>query len=165
MKFILLVTAVVIAAGGGAYVLTGQPSAPAATPSLAGDWSCNSTSKAGTDVLETSLLMTVASNGATRGQANFNSPMQGFHVMLEATFDGETRIANGQLHETTTNVVVTEATVDGQQAPLGMRNAIRADLFKESATYPVREFNGSRLVYGDDSVRVTCQRSSVPFKL
>lgn len=165
MKFILLVGAVVLTAGGAAFLLTGQQSASAAPPSLAGDWRCNTKTKHGSDVLEGNLLMSIAEGGATKGRALFNSPMQGHTVTLEATFTGDTRVTGNQLHETTTNVEITEASVDGQQAPATIRASLRDDLFAETGTYNVREFTASRLVYANEDSTATCEPSPVPLDL
>jgi hypothetical protein len=164
MKFILLVTAAVLVAGGGTFLLTGQQPV-ASSASLAGDWRCNTSAQAEAGVPDSNMLLSIAADGATKGRTLLNAPMQGHTVTLEATFKGDTRVLNGQLHETTTDVAITEASVDGQQAPPDLRAKLRKDLFAVTATYNVREFGQSRLVYANEDVRVTCQRSPVPLDL
>ena len=161
MKFILLVTAAVLVAGGGTFLLSGQQ--PPA--SLAGDWRCNTSAQVESGVPDSNVLLSISADGATKGRTLLNAPMQGHTVTLEATFKGDTRVLNGQLHETTTDVAITEASVDGQQAPHALRAKLRTDLFAERAAYNVREFSQSRLVYANEEVSVTCQRSPVPLGL
>lgn len=164
MKFILLVTAAVLVAGGGTFLLTGQQ--PAASPAaLAGDWRCNTKTHAQPGVLDGNMMLSIAADGATKGRTFFNSPIQGHTVTLEATFKGDTRVVDGKVHETTRDVAITEASVDGEQAPPALRAELRKNLFAEAATYNVREFSQSRLVYANEEVSVTCERSPVPLRL
>lgn len=165
MKFILLVTAAVLVAGGGTFLLTGQQPVASKAPSLAGDWRCNTRTLAESGALDGNMLLSIATDGATKGRTLLNSPMRGHTAILEATYKGDTRVLNGQLHETTRDVAITEASVDGQEAPPELRAELRKDLFAEAATYNVREFSQSRLVYANEEVSVTCERSPVPLDL
>jgi hypothetical protein len=165
MKFILLVTAAVLVAGGGTFLLTGQQPVAATPASLAGDWRCNTLTNGGPQRLEANLLVSIGADGATKGLGLFNSKVQGHTVTLEASFTGSTRVADGQLHETTTNFAITEASVDGEQAPADLRAELREGLFTEASTYDVSEFSKSRLVYANENGRITCERSPVPLNL
>lgn len=126
MKLILLVSAAVVVAGGGAYLLREQPTADAAT--LAGDWRCNTKTASNADAFDGSILMTIDANCATRGQARFNSSMQGHTVIVQATFTGQTSLERGRLRETTTTAVITDATIDSQPLPAAVRTTLRDQL-------------------------------------
>jgi hypothetical protein len=161
MKFILLVTAAVLVAGGGTFLLTGQQAVAPKQSLLAGDWRCNQT----IDGVSSALLMSVAGDGGVRGLVLMRVEEQGYWVSLEARHTGSLRVEGNQLHETLANVQITEAEVDGEQAPASVKAQIRQSIETGSATRRLKELSETRLVYDTAGGETLCERSPVPLNL
>ena len=158
MKFLLLLGGVVLAAGGVAFIATGQPAAP--NP-LAGDWRCN----VKTGGYESAVLMSIANDGGVRGQAFINQQVKGRRVILHLPYTSHLRLQGGQLFEDTTSFDIDHGSIDGGPVPEIVKSTVRAGMTQASARYTVQEISPSRLVYTYQGDRTLCEKSNAPLNL
>lgn len=154
MKFILIVGAVALAAGGATYALTGQPEGAKSNP-LAGDWYCDYAGPGQSGAIQ----MAIDANGFSRAEAHVGERQNGREISMRVNYDSKMRVEGGDLFETADNYESKQVLLDGREPPREVVDIAKKLLETGEARYRIVEFEGIRLVYDDlGNRRTSCTR-------